>query len=163
MQGSYFPRPMADVQVVRKPTVGDVESIYALIESYASRGEMLRRPLEEIYHFLRDYILVEEGGEVVGVCALHIYDNSLGEIRSLAVKEGMKGRGIGTALVEKALDEAKRLGISRVFTLTYIPEFFERFGFHRIDKTLLPQKIWRDCITCRKLPECDEIALIKEL
>ncbi len=149
--------------VIRKACVGDARAIHSLIDVYARRGEMLRRPIEEIYRFLRDYLVIEEEGEIVGVCALHIYDDELAEIRSLAVAEEWKGRGLGRTLVEKALEEARDLGVKRVFTLTYVPEFFEKLGFSRIDKTLLPQKIWRDCITCKKLPECDEIALIKEL
>ena len=153
----------ADRIVIGKAVAGDAGPIYRLIERYARSGEMLRRPLEEIYRFLRDYLVAKDGDEVVGVCALHIYDEGLAEIRSLAVKDGWTGKGIGTSLVRKAIEEARGIGISRVFTLTYLPGFFERLGFQRVDKTLLPQKIWRDCITCRKLPECDETALIKEL
>lgn len=156
-------RRRVETVIVEKALVMDAEAIHRLIDTYARRGEMLKRPLEEIYRFLRDYLVVKDGGEVVGVCALHLYDKDLAEIRSLAVREEWTGKGIGTTLVMKAIEEAKELGTRKVFTLTYVPEFFERLGFCRVDKTLLPQKIWRDCITCRKLPECDEIALIKEL
>jgi amino-acid N-acetyltransferase len=55
------------------------------------------------------------------------------------------------------------LGVKRAFTLTYRPEFFERFGFKKVDKAVLPHKIWTDCLSCVKFPDCGELALVKEL
>ncbi|MGB9677413.1 MAG: GNAT family N-acetyltransferase, partial [Candidatus Ratteibacteria bacterium] len=82
--------------------------------------------------------------------------------RSLAVKKDSQKKGIGSLLVKKCLSEAKKLGVKKVFVLTYIPEFFKKTGFKELDKSKLPQKIWGDCIRCPKFPECDEIALIYE-
>jgi amino-acid N-acetyltransferase len=71
-------------------------------------------------------------------------------------------RGIGTQLVESCISEAIVLGIGRVFALTYKPEFFEKLGFHIVDKAELPQKIWTDCLKCSKFPDCDEVALVAD-
>ena len=71
--------------------------------------------------------------------------------------------GVGRALVQTCLDEARELGLKKVFALTYKPGFFTKLGFAEIDKSQLPQKIWRDCIKCVKFPECDEIAVSIEL
>jgi amino-acid N-acetyltransferase len=98
----------------------------------------------------------------VGTCAIHVSWENLAEIRSLAVEAGFTKKGVGRALVENCLAEAKELGISRVFVLTYKKDFFEKRGFGVIDKADLPHKIWSDCLKCVEFPNCDEIAMIKE-
>jgi amino-acid N-acetyltransferase len=124
---------------------------------------MLPRSLADIYENLRDYFVFEEdGGELAGSAAIHIMWEDLAEVRSLAVREGKMRRGIGTQLVESCISEAIVLGIDRVFALTYKPEFFEKLGFHIVDKAELPQKIWTDCLKCSKFPDCDEVALVAD-
>jgi amino-acid N-acetyltransferase len=79
------------------------------------------------------------------------------------VEERDQNKGIGAKLVKACLKESRLLGVKRVFALTYQPEFFEGLGFKRVDKTVLPHKIWTDCLKCVKFPDCDEIAVLKEL
>ena len=145
---------------LRKAKMKDAERIQFLINEYAKQGLMLPRSINSIYEHIRDFWVYEENGEVLGTCALTIFWNDLAEVRSLAVDPEHLRRGIGTALVKKALDEAKEFGINRVFTLTYQVKFFEKLGFKVIDKNSLPHKIWRDCINCVKFPNCDETAMI---
>ena len=149
--------------MIRKATLGDAEPIYKLIEIFAERGEMLPRPISELYDDLRDFYVYEEGGAIVGASALHLCWENLGEIRSLAIKDEFSGRGIGTSLVERCIEDGLALGVKKVFVLTYIPPFFKRLGFKDIDKDKLPHKIWSDCLRCVKFPDCDENALMKEL
>ncbi|MBW2107219.1 MAG: N-acetyltransferase [Deltaproteobacteria bacterium] len=151
--------------MIRKASIRDVRALHRLLSVHADRGELLARPLSDIYDHLRDFSVFEEGpaGPVVGMCALHVCWEDLAEIRSLGVDEGRRHRGIGTALVNHALAEARDLGVGRVFTLTYRPEFFGKLGFSEVDKASLPQKIWADCIRCVKFPNCDEIAMLKTL
>jgi len=143
--------------------MSDVKGIQQLIAEYARKGDMLPRSLADIYENLRDYFVFEEdGGELAGSAAIHIMWEDLAEVRSLAVREGKMRRGIGTQLVESCISEAIVLGIDRVFALTYKPEFFEKLGFHVVDKAELPQKIWTDCLKCSKFPDCDEVALVAD-
>jgi len=143
--------------------MSDVKGIQQLIAEYARKGDMLPRSLADIYENLRDYFVFEEdGGELAGSAAIHIMWEDLAEVRSLAVREGKMRRGIGTQLVESCISEAIVLGIGRVFALTYKPEFFEKLGFHIVDKAELPQKIWTDCLKCSKFPDCDEVALVAD-
>jgi len=143
--------------------MSDVKGIQQLIAEYARKGDMLPRSLADIYENLRDYFVFEEdGGELAGSAAIHIMWEDLAEVRSLAVREGKMRRGIGTQLVESCVSEAIMLGIDRVFALTYKPEFFEKLGFHIVDKAELPQKIWTDCLKCSKFPDCDEVALVAD-
>lgn len=149
--------------MIRKARMSDVKAIHQLIAEYARKGDMLPRSLSDIYENLRDYFVFEEnGGELVGSAAIHIMWEDLAEVRSLAVREGKMRRGVGTQLVESCISEAIMLGIGRVFALTYKPEFFERLGFHVVDKAELPQKIWSDCLKCSKFPDCDEVALVAD-
>ncbi len=149
--------------MIRKARMSDVKAIQKLIAEYARKGDMLPRSLSEIYENLRDYFVFEEnGGEVVGSAAIHFMWEDLAEVRSLAVREAEMRRGIGTQLVEACISEAIVLGITRVFALTYKPEFFERLGFQKVDKSELPHKIWSDCLKCAKFPDCDEVALVAD-
>ncbi len=148
--------------VIRPATVRDAPEIARIVNSYAECGKMLPRPLAAIYQFLREFVVAELDGQVVGCAALSIFWGDLAEVRSLAVSNAYRGRGIGSRLVRHVLRDARALGIPRVFALTYEVAFFERLGFQRIQRDELPRKIWRDCINCAKFAECDEIALIIE-
>jgi amino-acid N-acetyltransferase len=151
--------------MIRKAWVLDVKNIHKLLSTFSDRGEILPRPLSEIYDNLRDYCIFcdEKQKTIIGTCAVHITWEDLAEIRSLAVKEEFTKRGIGRKLVERCISEARDLGIHRVFVLTYKREFFEKVGFHLVDKSSLPHKIWADCLKCVKFPDCDETAMMREI
>jgi len=149
--------------MIRKACIADVKTIHKLLNTYAKDGMMLSRSLSDIYEALRDFYVFDEGGVVLGTVCLHICWEDLAEVRSLAVAEEAGLRGIGRQLVQSCLDEARELGLKRVFALTYKPGFFEKLGFHLIEKSELPHKIWGDCLKCAKFPECDEIAMSVEL
>lgn len=148
---------------VKKATISDALQMHRLINDFAAKGEMLARPLSEIYEHIRDYFIVKDGEKVIACAALHVNWSDLAEIKSLAVAEESQRQGIGDQLIKACLDDAKYLGISTVFCLTYKPAFFERFGFAQIDKMELPHKVWNECYNCPKFPNCDEIALIHHL
>jgi amino-acid N-acetyltransferase len=141
----------------------DAKSIQTLINTYAAKDAMLPRALNSIYEHIRDFHIVVEDNMVLGCCALHVTWGDLAEIRSLAVDECAHGRGYGRLLVERCLEDARELGLPKVFALTYIPDFFEKLGFSRINKSDLPHKIWSECINCPKFPDCGEEAVALEI
>lgn len=145
--------------MIRKALIPDVKRIQSLVNAYADSGQMLPRTLNELYENLRDFSVYVENGDIIGVCALHVSWEGLAEIRSLAIRQGSTGRGIGRELVRRCLTEAAELGARRVFVLTYRTEFFRKLGFSDIDKKDLPHKIWTDCLNCVKFPNCDESAM----
>ena len=151
--------------MICKASIRDVRAIHKLLQLYGSQGELLPRPLSKIYDHVRDFWVFKEkeNQTAVGCCALQFHWDDLAEIRSLAVHPDHVGQKIGSSLTQTALEDAKDFSIAKVFTLTYRPGFFEQFGFHRIERADLPLKIWADCITCIKFPDCDEIAMLKEL
>lgn len=148
---------------VEKARIDDIPQIQKLVNQYAAKGEMLPRALSELYENVRDFSVVRRGDEVVGCAALHVFWSDLAEIRAVAVAEDTRERGMGAAVVEACLGEARELGIQTIFCLTYRPEFFERLGFQQVDKKELPHKIWGECLRCPKFPDCDEVALTYSL
>ena len=148
---------------VEKARIKDVAQIHQLINYFADKGEMLPRPLSELYESIRDYFVVRQGERVIACASVHVSWADLAEIKSLAVVEDNQEQGIGTQLVEACLREAKELGFPTVFCLTYKPAFFEKFGFYQLDKMELPRKVWTECYHCPKFPNCDEVALLCHL
>ena len=146
---------------IRCATISDVEAIHALISSYAERDRMLFCSMADIYEKLQVFSVAEVDGSVVGCCALEVIWSNLAEIRSLAVDQNNKEKGIGRMLVTAAIEQAVRLGVPKVFALTLEPDFFEKLGFEKVEKETLPMKVWSDCAKCPKQENCDEIAVVK--
>ncbi len=157
----------ADATVtVRRARLGDVPEIKALIDFYAAQNRMLFRAQAELYETIREYHVAiceaaDGAARVVGASGLHVTWEDLAEIRGLAVAPGAAGRGVGTKLVRACLAEAVELGLRQVYTLTLVPEFFERLGFERAERDSLHIKVWYECYKCPKFANCDEIAMIR--
>lgn len=145
---------------VEKAKIGDVPRIHKLINTFAGRGEMLARPLSELYENIRDFFVVRKGKQIIGCAALHVMWSDLAEVKSVAVDAEQQKLGVGNELVSACLNEAKELGIATVFCLTYKPKFFGKLGLKEVEKMTLPQKIWTECYRCPKFPNCDETAMI---
>jgi amino-acid N-acetyltransferase len=143
----------------RNARIDDAKAIGALINCYAEHDKMLFRSLADIYENLQTFMVAEAEGEVVGCCALEVVWADLAELKSLAVTPARKGTGIGRLLVTATLEQARRLGVSKVFALTLEPRFFQKMGFKVLEKDDLPMKVWSDCARCPKQQECDEVAV----
>jgi amino-acid N-acetyltransferase len=149
---------------IRPARVGDVPAIYELIRTFADRKLMIRRSLGELYESIREFVVaVDEEQRIVGCAALHVFWQDLAELKCLAVSERVQGLGVGRRLVEACREAAEELELEAVFTLTYVPEFFEKSGYHRIEKSELPHKIWNECVRCPLFPNCNEVALIRRV
>ncbi len=148
---------------IEKAKIADAPQMHKLINDFAGQEQMLPRALSEIYENIRDYVVVKEGDRVVACGALHVSWADLAEVKSLAVAGDKQGQGIGADIVRICIEEARELGISTVFCLTYKPEFFEKCGFESIDKSALPRKVWGECYNCPKFPDCDEVPLVINL
>ena len=151
--------------MIRKARIADVVEIHKMLWHFSKVEKLLARSLSELYTTVRDIVVFEdEAGRIAGCCTLHIVDEDLAEIRSLAVLESHQRSGIGRDLVEACISEAKELGICKLFALTGEVAFFERLGFQLEDKEDLPHKVWWDCRHCPKHPNyCDESALVLDI
>jgi len=145
----------------RGASLPDVGCIHAIIQPYADAGTLLPRSLAELCENVRDFVVAEEDGHIVGCGALHLYGTHLAEIRSIAVPPARKGRGVGRALVDALMDEARRHSVTCVCLFTRTPSFFAHLGFQIARREELPDKIYKDCVCCPKLSDCDEIAMVR--
>lgn len=148
---------------IRGAILEDVPVIAALVDAYARRGELLPRPPEEIAASLEDWVVAVDGEGVRACGSLVSYSPSLSEVRSLAVAEGAKGLGMGTAMTEALIHEARSRGVRTLFALTRAVPFFERVGFSRSGEERFPEKVRRDCRLCPIQDRCDEQAVVMQL
>lgn len=149
--------------LIRAARVEDVDAMKALIDRYAEEERMLSRSRDFLLEHLRDFVVAQDADAFLGCCALAVLTPDLAEIRSLAVRPEAGGRGIGKALVDACVAEARRLGLRRVFALTLVPEFFERCGFTLTSLGHLPEKSAAECPVCPKRFACDEQAMLLHL
>jgi amino-acid N-acetyltransferase len=149
--------------VVRKAVMHDIRPILHLINGYAAKGIMLPRTEFEMSEAIRDFTVVMADGELLGCGALHFYSPTMGEIRSLAVQERAKTHGVGRRVVEALVAEAQQYELDAVFAFTYVVEFFNKVGFHQVERGVLPLKAWKDCLRCPKFQACDEVAMLRIL
>ena len=148
----------------RKATLLDIPAMLELVEPEVESGIILKRDSDDTATNIRSYQLAFNGDKLVGFCALHIHTTTLAEVRSLVVDNSVRGKGVGSTLINNALQEAKVLGLKEVLSLTYKQVFFERLGFKEIPKESLPEhKIWADCINCKHFPICNEVSLIHSI
>jgi amino-acid N-acetyltransferase len=150
--------------MIRKAKLQEVPEIYRLLTDYSHKWNILPRSLAELYSFVRDFFVYREDlGPLLGIAALHVFWEDLGEIRSLLVVPSHQGQGIGSRLVGSCLAEARELGLRQVFVLTDKVDFFRRFGFEVLPREKLHPRIWADCVHCLKFPDCDETPMMLEL
>ena len=145
----------------RDAVLADAQSIHDLIASYSGDGTLLPRRLPEICENIRDFVVAEDAGQIIGCGALHLYGPHLAEVRSIAVYPGHRGSGAGRRVVEALLREAERHHVSCVCLFTRIPEFFSRMGFSEAPREHLPDKVYKDCCNCPRLRSCDEIPMVR--
>jgi amino-acid N-acetyltransferase len=119
--------------------------------------------VSELYQCVREFHVAVRDRDVVACGALRLLWDDLGEVRSLAVRADHHGRGLGTALVARVLEDARALSLPRVIALTRDPAFFERSGFAAVPRDTLPRKVWTDCVRCPRRHACDEVAVVIDL
>ncbi len=144
----------------RKAILPDAPDIYRMISQYTHDGTLLPRTLQEICENVRDFVVVEDRGKVIACAALHFYGLSLAEVRSVTVDKTVQGRNVGRKLVEGLIKEAENHHIDRVFLFTRVPEFFSKLGFVQVPHHILPEKVHKDCLSCPRRENCDEIAMV---
>jgi amino-acid N-acetyltransferase len=128
---------------VRRARISDVRAIKALVDHYAGQV-LLAKQLVTLYEDVQEFWVARRGDEVVGCGALHVLWEDLAEIRTLAVHPSTRGTGVGHALVGRLVDQARELGLQRVFVLTFEERFFGRHGFVTIDGTPVTPEVYTE-------------------
>jgi len=146
--------------IIRRAELTDVAQMMPLLNDYARRAEILPRAESDVYQSIREWVLAEVDGQIVGMGSLLILWGDLAEVRSLVIDPAFQGLGLGRRIVLTLLDDARWLRIPTVFALTRQAGFFLKLGFQLTKKEHLPRKVMKDCVFCAKFQHCDEIAVI---
>lgn len=125
---------MSPSTLFRRARTADVRAIKSIIDRYAGTV-LLGKELVTLYEDVQELWVAEANGEIVGCGALHVLWEDLAEIRTVAIHPRARGRGIGHGIVRTLIDTARRLGIGRIFVLTFETEFFRGHGFVEITGT----------------------------
>ena len=149
---------------VRKARTSDVHAIQAIREPFL--GKVLQHHelvglFEKIQEFL---VVVDENDRVLAAGALHVMWEDLAEVRSVVVDDSMRGKGIGHLLVDALLEEARKLGIKRVFCLTFETGFFGKHGFEPISDVPVDAETFEEMVrsTDVGVAEFLDLARVKE-
>lgn len=143
----------------RKAILPDATAIESLIRVHVGDGTLLPRTLAEICENVRDFVVLEHKGEIVGCGALHLYGVHLAEIRSITVGKKFRSKGAGRIIVNALMNEAEAHCVTCVCLFTRIPEFFAGLGFQFAERNAIPDKLYKDCLSCPRINNCDEIAM----
>ena len=102
-----------------------------MIQPLVEEGVLLGKDLVVLFESVQEFMVaVDTEGQVIGAGALHVFWEDLGEIRTLMVDPKWRHLGVGHDLVEALEEEAHRIGLRRLFCLTFEVEFFQKHGFH---------------------------------
>jgi N-acetylglutamate synthase-like GNAT family acetyltransferase len=149
---------------LRSAVLSDVAGMEQLMAPFVATGDLLPRSNYDLCRHIKEYVVAEASdGAIVGTASLKIYSTELAEVAGLAVRDDQQGRGVGKALVEALLADARAFGLRTVFGLTRKPLFFIRLGFQVVEKEQFPLKVWADCARCPRQHACDEVAVALSL
>ena len=162
---------------IQKAQIRDVEEILELVNGFAASNLMLPRGPQYLFENIRDFVIAsdrnvpvysmmgtrEELHLLVACGSLHVLWEDIAEIRALAIHPDYQHLGLGSKLVAFMKEEAKKLGIKRLFTFTLTEDFFQTLGFRRQNRKELPPKVWGECTRCPKYFKCDEIGMVLDL
>ena len=163
--------------VIEKAQIRDVEEILELVNAYAARNLMLPRGPQYLYENIRDFVIATDSNVpvysmtetrevlnlIVACGSLHVLWEDIAEIRALASHPDYQHLGLGSKMVEYMIEEARQLGIRRLYTFTLTEDFFKTLGFRRQNRSELPPKVWGECSRCPKYFRCDEIGMVLKI
>jgi amino-acid N-acetyltransferase len=171
-------KPEEDSQIViQKAHIRDVEEILELVNGFAASNLMLPRGPQYLYENIRDFVIAidknipvytltdtkEVMNLMVACGSLHVLWEDIAEVRALAIHPDYQHLGLGSRVVEFMEEEARKIGIHRLFTFTMTEDFFKALGFHKINRKDLPPKVWGECSRCPKYFQCDEVGMVLDL
>ncbi len=149
---------------VRPAALADVPQLEQLMAPYVATGDLLPRSNYDLCRHIKEYVVAEApDGGIAGCGSLKIYSRDLAEVAGLAVRQDYQGTGVGRALMEALLAEARAQRLAEVLALTRKPAFFLKLGFVAAEKEHFPLKVWADCARCPRQNCCDEVAVVMRI
>jgi amino-acid N-acetyltransferase len=132
--------------LIRPAQTGDVRAIRGMVDAYAPNGRLLSKATVTLYEDVQEFLVADAGDEVVGCGALHVMWEDLAEVRTVAVDESLRGKGVGHAILETIIQRARTIGVSRIFCLTFETEFFGRHGFVEIEGSPVAPEVYQQLL-----------------
>lgn len=131
---------------IRWARTPDVRAIRAIVAPMAQSRVLIAKEAVTYYEALQQFRVAELDGEVVGCGALHVMWEDLAEIRTLAVRPEAKGAGVGSALLDALVEDARQLEVRRLFCLTFEVDFFRRHGFEPIEGQAVDPEVYAELL-----------------
>jgi amino-acid N-acetyltransferase len=131
---------------VRPAKTSDIKTIRHIIDINKASRRMLEKETVTLYETVQEFVVAELNGEVVGCGALHVLWEDLAEVRTVGVDESVRGKGVGHKILEELIERAKKVGVKRIFCLTFEIEFFGRHGFVEIEGTPVSQEVYKELL-----------------
>ncbi|RLP72240.1 amino-acid N-acetyltransferase [Mycetocola tolaasinivorans] len=132
---------------IRRARTRDVPGIMALIQPLVERRILLGKERVVFYEAVQEFVVAEDAtGTLVGAGALHVMWEDLGEIRTLAVSDDLRGAGVGHLIIDRLEAQARELGLTRLFCLTFETGFFTRHGFEAIEERLVDAEVYAELV-----------------
>ncbi|WP_434970906.1 amino-acid N-acetyltransferase [Microbacterium sp. bgisy207] len=132
---------------VRPARTADVRGIQALLEPWVQRRVLLGKDLVVLFESVQQFTVAEDAdGQLIGCGALHVMWDDLGEIRTLIVADDWLHRGVGRAIVDRLEENARDLGLRRLFCLTFEVDFFSARGFEVIGEQVVDPDVYSQLI-----------------
>jgi amino-acid N-acetyltransferase len=131
---------------IRPARTSDIKGIRQLIDSYAPQGRLLSKETVTLYESVQEFTVAVEGDKVVGCGALHVLWEDLAEVRTVAVAENLRGKGVGHQILDSIIARAQAIGVKRIFCLTFETKFFGRHGFEVIEGTPVEPEIYKELL-----------------
>ncbi len=157
------PRAPLPAALLRGAVLADVPALERLMGPYVETGDLLPRSNYDLCRHIKEWVVAEAAGEIVACGSLKIYSQELAELAGLAVLPDWQGAGLGRALLEALVREARSHGLTEVLALTRKPAFFLKLGFAPAEREHFPLKVWADCAKCPRQNWCDEVAVVLRL
>jgi amino-acid N-acetyltransferase len=126
---------------VRRARTSDVPGIRALVDAFTGDRRLLAKAMVNLYEDVQEFFVAVDGEQVVGCGALHVLWEDLAEVRTLAVAQEVHGRGVGSALLDRLVENAGELGVRRLFCLTFETAFFARHGFVELQDSVVDPEV----------------------
>ena len=131
---------------VRPAKTSDIKTIRHIIDINKASRRMLEKETVTLYETVQEFVVAELNGEVIGCGALHVLWEDLAEVRTVGVDESVRGKGVGHKILEELIERAKKVGVKRIFCLTFETEFFGRHGFVEIEGTPVSQEVYKELL-----------------
>ena len=147
-------RAVKSTTAIRSATEEDFPAILALVEQN-------RLPRDGLHDHLSTALVAVDGERVVGSVALEMY-GPVALLRSVAVEQAYRNRGVGHQLTRSALDLGRQQGVKTIFLLTETAQdFFTRFGFRPIPREDVAPSVRRSVEFTTACPESAQAMVLR--